>query len=172
MNENSVEVHPKFPHLRNALFLGNMQKWPHGALKVLFSGPFIESWTSDYRAIIDDAAGQFDERPLVLLPDDIQAADYSPHYDVAYGAEALELFRASTEPAPGSSRPMLLCFDFPPCPVNDADPLLLTLNTYLCDRSPIRVNLIVFTTSVAALPVAAFDHCLTFSQPSEHHHRG
>lgn len=140
--------------------------------RILVSGPFLESWTADCRAIIDDAAEQIDGHPLVLLPDDIQAADYSPHYDIAYGADARELFRACTETAPGSFRPRLLCIDFSPCPGDDADPLLLTLNTYLRDRSPIRANLIVFTPSMAALPVAAFDHCLTFSELSEHRYRG
>jgi len=124
--------------------------------KILYTGEFLDQWTDDCLRILSASTADPWCRPVVLLPNDIQAEDYAPYCEVRVGFEASRALEHLTH----RDVPIgLNCIfiDFAPDLFPDHDILLPVLNACLQGDWLQHLALVVFSPSLAGLHVEGFD---------------
>lgn len=129
---------------------------------LLISGPEIEAWAEQCRAMIDFYADASGLSPLMLLPDDIQLEDYEPFYEVVWGDEAGRVLGShcgvtAMGEAPGAR---LVCIDLFPALFPEPEWIMAALTRIRSQGGVTGSCLLVFTTSPSEALAALFDEHL------------
>lgn len=129
----------------------------------LFRRAFDDDWTADALGLLDALSTSCRTRPIVLLPDDIQAEDYLPKYEVKFGSQADRVLSelASATAGPDPDAPNLIFIDLAPDLIPGPDMFLSTLNHLLQAGWPKHLALVVVSPVTDGLHVEGFTEIAT-----------